>query len=121
MYDKWFPSYRKASQLQISILMMTYYLPAAMNGDHFYPLLPDESPMSAQHEASPSPEKLARVHSPVAAPRAPPSQPAVPPSDRKTAMNPAEFAEKLMAVNEKQQTNVQVLIYWFKNALLIDL
>ncbi|XP_060578889.1 protein piccolo-like isoform X4 [Ruditapes philippinarum] len=80
----------------------------AMNGDHFYPLLPDESPMSAQNEVSPSPEKLARVHSPVQATRAPSGHPAAPPADRKTPMPPNEFAEKLMSTNEKQQTNVQI-------------
>jgi hypothetical protein len=91
-------------------MLMIICLLAAMNGDHFYPLLPDESPMSAQNEVSPSPEKLARVHSPVQATRAQSGHPAAPPADRKTAMPPNEFAEKLMATNEKQQTNVQVLI-----------
>ncbi|XP_045199776.2 uncharacterized protein LOC123554020 isoform X5 [Mercenaria mercenaria] len=80
----------------------------AMNGDHFYPLLPDESPMTAQHELSPSPEKLARVHSPVQAAGAPSGGPTLPTGGRKSAMPPVEFSEKLRTTNEKQQTNVQI-------------
>lgn len=82
-----------------------------MNGDQFYPLLPDESPMMSHHQMAPSPEKLARVQSPVQAQGMPPSGPTMPPGGRKTAMPATEFAEKLRTANDRQQTNVQVIIY----------
>ncbi|KAL4219939.1 hypothetical protein ACF0H5_020350 [Mactra antiquata] len=78
-----------------------------VNGTQFNPMVPDDSPATVHQELSPSPEKLARVKSPVQQ-VAPPTQQQVHVDNRKTPMAPEEFAEKLRAVNHRQQTNVQI-------------